>query len=373
MGAPEPAERVSEHLLDGQQRLTALWRALHDDYSSRTYLIGREPDEEHDGRDVWTVVGQARWSKTDKETGQVLRYPRWVDDPAQVYERGFLPLPLLRPGDLGHEVRDWADAASRGDLNVSRDIEPEIVQLRGVVASYNIPYLSLPVETPKDVALDVFIKMNTSSVRLSAFDIVVAQFEEAKGESLHDLVDGVRRRVPDAHRYRDVGNWVLDVAALREGRTPTQASYQRLDLEQVSADWDAIVDGIAWAVQVLHEEHVFDGDRLPSVAVLPILAALHRSLPTDPDKLGNARAIVRKYLWRAFLTRRYEQSAGSRSLQDFVGLERLLAGDGGSPPPIFSDGDYPLPTADELLAAGWPKNKNSCSRNPCPLLAGRRS
>lgn len=29
VGAPIPTERVAVHLLDGQQRLTALWRALH--------------------------------------------------------------------------------------------------------------------------------------------------------------------------------------------------------------------------------------------------------------------------------------------------------------------------------------------------------
>ena len=34
-------------------------------------------------------------------------------------------------------------------------------------------------------------QMNTSSVRLSAFDIVVTQLEEAMGQSLHDLVDNL--------------------------------------------------------------------------------------------------------------------------------------------------------------------------------------
>ena len=374
VGAPDPIERVSEHLLDGQQRLTALWRALHDDYSARTYLIGREPDEDHGGQEVWTVTGLARWTKVDGDSGEEVRYPRWVEDPAQVYDRGFIPLALLRPGDLGHQVREWADAASRGDVNVSRDIEPEIVELRGVVAAYNIPYLSLPVETPKDVALDVFIKMNTSSVRLSTFDIVVAQFEEAAGESLHDLVDGLRRQVPDAHRYRDVGNWVLDVASMREGRTPTQASYLRLDPLNLSRDWNAIVDGIAWAVETLQEEHVYDGRRLPSVAVLPILAALHRSIPTDPDRLGNARTLVRKYLWRAFLTRRYDQAAGSRALQDFVGLERMLGAEDAPLPPIFREEEYPLPTTDELLTAGWPKNREILARGilALSLRAGAR-
>jgi hypothetical protein len=35
-GAPPPSERVNEHLLDGQQRLTALWRSLNDLFEDRT-------------------------------------------------------------------------------------------------------------------------------------------------------------------------------------------------------------------------------------------------------------------------------------------------------------------------------------------------
>ena len=42
--APESGERVTEQLLDGQQRLTALWRSLHDTYPDRTYLICFEDD-----------------------------------------------------------------------------------------------------------------------------------------------------------------------------------------------------------------------------------------------------------------------------------------------------------------------------------------
>jgi len=69
----------------------------------------------------------------------------------------------------------------------------------------------------------VFIKMNTSSVPLTSFDIVVAQIEAASETSLHDLVETLGFTVPSALYYRDIGNWVLDVAALREDMSPTQA------------------------------------------------------------------------------------------------------------------------------------------------------
>ena len=36
--APDSGGKVNEQLLDGQQRLTALWRSMHDKYEDRTYL-----------------------------------------------------------------------------------------------------------------------------------------------------------------------------------------------------------------------------------------------------------------------------------------------------------------------------------------------
>lgn len=61
--APASGEKVTEQLLDGQQRLTALWRSLHDKYPDRTYLIGFEEDPSNKDAKLPYVYGQARWSK----------------------------------------------------------------------------------------------------------------------------------------------------------------------------------------------------------------------------------------------------------------------------------------------------------------------
>src|SRR5205085_2911208 len=103
-------------------------------------------------------------------------------------------------------------------------------------------------------------------------------------------------------------NLVLNVAALRENRAPTQVSYQLLDLTGLVDEWDSLTEGIAWAVSVLEEEGIYDSVRLPTVAVVPVLAALHKYVPKVLDAHGNAKTLVRKYLWRSFLTRRYENA-----------------------------------------------------------------
>lgn len=357
--APDPVERVTEHLLDGQQRLTALWRSLHDNYDDRTYLLRFESEEGLE-EEVPRVLAQNRWRRGN------LRYPLWCDDPSEIWARGYIPLALLSPDVSQRDaIREWADAASENDLSIGRDIETKVTALRGAVASYNVPFLELPVGTPKDVALDVFIKMNTSSVRLTAFDIVVAQLEDALGQSLHDLIDDLRAQVPSLHRYADAGNLALDVAALRSDRPATQRSYQRLDLKAVGSEWDNIVRGIRWAIDFLEEERVYDAQRLPSVVVLPVLAAIHEHLPAKPDAAGNARQLVRAYVWRSFLTRRYDQSASTRAHQDYRGLKRLLLGEIESradAAPIFDTRVTPLPTLEDLIGAGWPRSREVIAR-----------
>ena len=67
--------------------------------------------------------------------------------------------------------------ASKGDSEAFEKLESytalkdklkqEINTLRERVTHFNLPYLSLPSNTPKDVALQVFINMNTNSKPLS--------------------------------------------------------------------------------------------------------------------------------------------------------------------------------------------------------------
>jgi len=352
VGAPEPTERVSEHLLDGQQRLTALWRALHDDYDDRTYLIGLEHDE--DDNDQVVVRGEPRYSKKG------VRYPLWVDEPKDCWTRGWIPIRLCSPDADRAETKQWASAAT-DEFDATLNLIETVNNYSSIIGSFNIPFLGLPVGTSRDTALDVFIKMNTSSVKLSSFDIVVAQYEAATGRSLHDQLSDMTAAVPRVSEYRDAENLLLDVASLREDRAPSQSSYRRLDLELLADDFDDISEGVKFAIDTLENEAIFDSDRLPTVAVLPILGALHHHVPKFGDERGNALALIRSYLWRAFTTSRYESSAGTRALQDLRGLVAALNGQANNAP-IFDEDEFRLPGVGELTRTRWPKSREILAR-----------
>jgi len=355
-GADKGSEKVTEHLLDGQQRLTALWRGLNNNYDDVTYFLQFEPDEE--SGQPYRVLAQNRWRKTGSDS----LYPVWANDPAGQWFKRCAPLDLLRPDLDASHVRAWVRAAISDQGEQDRVLDT-LTAIRQRVDSFNLPFLSLPVTTPTEVALDVFIKMNTTAAPLSMFDIVVAQIEAGSGESLHDLIADLRRKVPAICDYYDPEGLAIYAAALLQDRPPTNSTYLSADFAGgLIRDWPRIVAGAGRAVSLLEGERIFDKQRLPSEVVVPVLTALWADAPTSMDAEGRARTLLRRYMWRAFFSGRYEASTNARALEDFRKLRSLISGPDAPMPDIFDDALYPLPSEDELVAARWPKGKDRLAR-----------
>lgn len=105
--APVSGERVVEQLLDGQQRLTALWRSLNDKYADRTYLIAFADDPDDAQIKLPNVEGHARWDKDGR------RYPEWIDKADECWARKLIPIKLLRPDDIFQEIQEWISGSEQ--------------------------------------------------------------------------------------------------------------------------------------------------------------------------------------------------------------------------------------------------------------------
>jgi hypothetical protein len=357
IGAPTSGERVSEHLLDGQQRLTALWRGLHNNYTDRTLFLCLKPDEETKMNYYVDSVG--RWSK---ESDTEVR-PFWANRPKELWKRRMIPLELCAPDIAALQLfREWTKEAI--DNQDERDtVSDAIALIRQKFAAFNLPFLSLPVTTEKQTALDVFIKMNTSAEPLSTYDVVVAQVEAGMGRSLHDLVADTRAACPSIADYYPPEELMLYASALLQGRAPTNATYLAKDFgPQVLSNWKTFLLGVSRTIAFLEQERVFDAQRLPSDVVLPVLVALWGMAPSGLDAEGRARTMLRKYLWRAFFSNRYEKSTNSRALTDFNELKAIMHGTSTTNPVIFDDEQYPLPSQEQIIAAGWPVRRDRLAR-----------
>lgn len=364
---------VTQHLLDGQQRLTAFWRSMHNNYEWETffiYLPQFDRGESKSGSEV-EVRCIPRWVNKHQ-----LRMPRWAEEPAQCFKRGLLPVNLLRPGDISTEIDLWLNDATKPlepadtdpDVLVkykaytaTRDkIKAEITTLRERVTHFNLPYLSLPADTSKDVALQVFINMNTNSKPLSLYDIIVAEVESVAEKSLHALEASLTDKCPTAGRYGNVSDLILSTSALLQEKLPNTRGMIEMDKKQLLTNWPKLERGLERMASFLDVQRVFDEARLPTNAVLAVIAAAYELIPDHGDFLAKAEKLLRCYLWSAFFTDRYENTAASRAFADFKAIKALLKN------PDFTDAElttvpalnrseFPLADVDSLMAAGWPK------------------
>lgn len=370
VGAPEPRDRPSMHLLDGQQRMTALWRALTDDYEDMSIFVSLgpsdPPEDLDDGEtepDQPTIVRQKRWVHKDE------RRPLWADMPAEVFKRDLIPVSCFRPGRVGEKALEaWLQAVRDSELDPGPKMG-RIYELRQRVLGYVVPFLSLPVGTGRETALNVFIKMNTSASPLKDYDIVVAQLEEATGESLHDKVEELLEFEPALADYGDVEDHILSVAALLSGKPPLKKTYLDTDFgANVAAVWPRLKRGFKSGISFLRGEGIFNEKTLPSEVVMYLTCALWADVPEHGyDAEGNARALIRKALWRAAYTDRYGKTATTRAFADYKTLSAKIAGAKADiAVELFDDQTYPLPEVGELVLAGWPARKD---RVPRALLA----
>ena len=356
-GAPDDGERVTEHLLDGQQRLVALWRGLHNNYPDRTYFLFLETAPET--RMPFYVDSLARWKREgDKE----LR-PFWANRPEDQWKRRAVPLELCAPGDeTWQKFRQWAREAIT-DADEREGITDFVQRVREKLLTFNLPYLALPVKTPAETALDVFMKMNTTAAPLSMYDIVVAQVEAAAETSLRDLVADTREVSPHVEAYYSPEELTLAAGALLQGKPPTKSTYlSRNFSERLIENWERYKTGLKRAIPFLEEERIYDTARLPTDVVVPVLVALWADAPEGLDSEGHARWVLRRYLWRAFFSRRYESSTNTRALADHNELKAFIGNQDAKIPTVLNDQETPLPEPMELENAGWPKKKDRLAR-----------
>ena len=362
VGAPALSAKPNMQLLDGQQRMTALWRALTDDYKELKAFVRLRPHENKPKEDEEAASPAVEIEKRWDRKG-VLQ-PVWADDPVAAIGRGLAPLSIFRPGVAGEaNFKAWRERL-RADNAYTDEIGDFAGELRKRVLSYTLPFLSLPVGTSRETALEVFINMNTSASPLTDYDIVVAQVEEGTGESLHDKVQSLLTSAPAAKDYGQIEDILLSVAALLLDKPPLKKTYLDEDFGSGLAKiWPQVVAGVERGLQFLADEALLNEKTLPSdVAVYLTCALWAVAADLKLDHEGNARSLIRKALWRACWTDRYGKTATTRAYADFRALRLLIQGENTSSPELFDEAVYRLPAIEEITLAGWPGRKERLPR-----------
>lgn len=348
-GGPANGDKCRQHLLDGQQRLTALWRSFNDTHKKHTFYVEFEKD------------GEAFREKAIKAISRAGREKGKIGTPSKEFANAWIPLTILSPGEESVlKSIEWRKAAATSERDRER-LEVLIDGLRNKINKTVLPFLALQQETAPEEAIDIFIETNRSSVSLTHYELAVAQMESAVSESLEDKVDDLVIQVPTIKDLDSpVGDVVLKIWCLLEDRKPTYGNYRRLNYKKLSEDWDKIVAGIGWTVEVLDDLRIWNTQRLPTTVPLRVLPAIHSYIPKSGTAHATAMRLVKKYLWWSFLTDRYERQANDRLKEDYDALVAVLTkGENEASVPAFRSD---RPDEDAIKDAGWPRTRGILNR-----------
>ena len=383
--APETGVRVNEHLLDGQQRLTSLWRSMNNNYEHETYFIyiPEFDRDKNDGlqNDDMMPHCQGRWFKRGR------KYPLWADDPKAIFFKGLIPLNLLKPMDIRHEIDEWIKNAvvsfkptDKTDelfadklesyTEIKASLDKKITELREILNHYNLPFLALPSNTPKDIALRVFINMNTNTKPLSLYDVVVAEIENIKGVSLHDLQSELDNKYPLIKGYFKLEQIILSTSALFQDKTPNNKGMLEMKKDKMIENWEYLEKCLNKLCIFLSNEGVFNKQLLPTNAVLAVIASLYKIIPETLDERGKYEILLKKYLWSSFFTDRYENAAAGRAFKDYSIMKNIILKEKKENGMAYTEYDVPvlnreihsISDIDFLAKTGWPKGENIRAR-----------
>jgi hypothetical protein len=356
---PKSAHRL---ILDGQQRLTSLYLALHTDKPVETKDAKRHPIR----RWYYLDIKGALDPNTDREDAI-------VSVPEDRVQKGFGPDVRLDVSTLEKEC-----AAHFLPLSVIFDVaalttwqmaylkahnyDPQVLDLwNRVVAEiilrfqqYQIPVITLRLDTPKEAVCQVFERVNTGGMPLTVFDLVTATFAADNFRLRADWADRQRQLKPHRQLAALASSDFLTAATLlASGEASRQhgpaVSCRRRDvlglpLETYKDVAGRITGGFKKAAHLLEREHVFDWRDMPYPTQLVPLAAICAALGDrfDSDK---TKEMMARWYWCGVLGELYGSTIESRFARD---LPEVLAWiDGGPEPDTITECNF---SASRLLS-----------------------
>ena len=235
------------------------------------------------------------------------------------------------------------DLGSPGRIeNWCENVIPENTASAGRLRRSIVKLLQKPLEQYKiwfaefkgigvDEAATIFVKTNSSSVTVSAFDLAVAQARQRSNireriQLFYNDHDRVKYYFdPDAEKWiPEIGDCILKIACLKTGSNglPPKNSKFEDALEYLLADGtqnaDMIESNLDATLQFIEDNGVPTKNILPRLPPVYVIAALQNELvgirAVDRSK---AMGLLRKYLWRFFFSDRYERQANDRLYEDF--------------------------------------------------------
>ncbi|MGL5824528.1 MAG: GmrSD restriction endonuclease domain-containing protein [Nocardioides sp.] len=298
--APELPGAARTIVLDGQQRLTALYSAFFDRgstvFAADVRSVGEDWNEIDALDESLRSFRRADWERN---------YP----DPAAQWAAGLVPVSALR---TAADFFEWRDQAG-GDAQLTDTYRKSLAGLH----KYRLPAVLVGDDLPPAAVARIFERVNKSGRRLGTFDLMVAK-SFTSSFNLRTRWAAVAESHPEVYRFfGEDGLAPLQVISLRSSAQDVrQSAVLGLTGSAIRDGWPAAVDALRKAVEELSILGVTNSDLLPYGVAAIVLAAssYDRDLASDRER-------VTDWFWATCLGGRYAVGSNTVAVADFRRFE----------------------------------------------------
>lgn len=314
---PDPEEGdFVEFVLDGQQRLTALFASLNglrvereserfDDFAQMYIDLEAKEDEEIVTTDI-----------SGKNPKSIIRITDLL--------RGGLPLLAEYPKSYHEKLEDYKNR----------------------IVSYNYSLIQIK-EAPIDVATEIFTRINVGGKPLTLFEIMVAKtFDSSRDFDLSEKFDQLIENLEPLNYETISDATVLQTISLILDDECKRQTILRLDKKDFINIWPYAVDAIERAIEYFRGFY-----RIPVSQLLPynaLIVPFAYFFHHHPDRpIGEKEKYLEDFFWRCSLSGRYSSGVEGKLAQDVKRIDKILKDE-------LPNYDWSIDTSPEfIINTGW--------------------
>lgn len=339
-------------ILDGQQRITSLYRALVHQEAVQTKDIRKKPVS------GWFYIDIEAALKDDENREETIRF---IPDDKKIKSSGGQAakdysnveleykdrfFPLNKVFDSDHWMQEYMEywnhdkAATQIFFNFRNKILEKFL-------TYQIPVIELPRETPKEAVCQVFEKVNTGGVPLTVFELLTATFATDDFILRDDWNEKKQRIANPSHQvvkeFSDtdlmqaislMATYEKRVSFLKANKDTERApriGCKRADILDITLSnymdhSNKVIDGLLEASKFLHKHYIFSPKYLPYGAQLIPLSVIFAILGNDAHSLQVQEKIAQWY-WCGIFGELYGGTTESRFAYDVPEVVNWVRGD----------------------------------------------
>lgn len=301
---PEVSGKVRYVVLDGQQRLTALFHALRG-RGDFVYVLNAAK-----------LLGSDGSAEAVEDAIFIVDHTKWRHDYSleRQAEEALVPLQELRTASDFFAWRDSViDVAPSGRREELRKMFADVYREHlGRLNIYTFPAVLLDKSLPPAAVARIFERINRTGLRLNTFDLLVARVYAPDWNLRERWEEARRESEPIAHWLGEDGLPVVQAISLHLEGDIRQPKLLDLRDRDIRSNWDAALRAMEAAVQELRKIGIPASSWMPYKGLVFPIADRAMSLGSTSLDLPE----IRTWLWSRSFGMDYGVGSSTRIAQD---------------------------------------------------------